>query len=146
MANNYQKEWNYGDVYNFSIEFNRIESYNLYIEQWLKEYYGYSFTSLEHKTNWTISDIVDYKDFSRVSQNVGILFEHLSNIADKRPIRPNAKPINRVQNNKVFNEMEANKIETYLNENNKKIGNMQFATKITGLAICGNENRLMGVE
>lgn len=146
MAINYQKEWNYGDVYNFSIEFNRIESYNLYIEQWLKEYYGYSFTSLEHKTNWTISDIVDYKDFSRVSQNVGILFEHLSNIADKAPIRPNAKPINRVQNNKVFNEMEANKIETYLNENNKKIGNMQFATKITGLAICGNENRLMGVE
>lgn len=146
MANNYQKEWNYGDVYNFSIEFNRIESYNLYIEQWLKEYYGYSFTSLEHKTNWTISDIVDYKDFSRVSQNVGILFEHLNNIANKRPITPNRKPINRVQNNKVFNEWEANQIERYLNENNKKIGNMQFATEITGLAICGNENRLMGVE
>ena len=146
MANNYQKEWNYGDVYNFSIEFNRIESYNLYIEQWLKEYYGYSFTSLEHKTNWTISDIVDYKDFNRVSQNVGILFEHLSNIANKNPIRQNAKPINRVQNNKVFNEWEANQIERYLNENNKKIGNMQFATEITGLAICGNENRLMGVE
>lgn len=146
MANNYQKEWNYGDVYNFSIEFNRIESYNLYIEQWLKEYYGYSFTSLEHKTNWTISDIVDYKDFNRVSQNVGILFEHLNNIANKRPITPNRKPINRVQNNKVFNEWEANQIERYLNENNKKIGNMQFATEITGLAICGNENRLMGVE
>lgn len=146
MANNYQKEWNYGDVYNFSIEFNRIESYNLYIEQWLKEYYGYSFTSLEHKTNWTISDIVDYKDFSRVSQNVGILFEHLNNIANKRPITPNIKPINRVQNNKVFNEMEANRIEIYLNENSKKIGNMQFATEITGLAICGNENRLGGVS
>ena len=69
------RNWNKNDIYNFNIEFNRIEEYNKYIELWLKNYYGFSFETLVHKTDWTIEDIVDLNDFNRVKRNINVLLE-----------------------------------------------------------------------
>ena len=132
------KKWNKNDVYNFNIEFNRIEEYNKYIELWLKNYYGFSFETLVHKTDWTIEDIVDLKDFNRVKRNINILLKQLSTPINELPIV--------YIDNYIFNDVKANEIENILIGNLEVIGNSQWQYNITGLTICGNNLKLGGVN
>lgn len=132
------KKWNKNDAYNFNIEFNRIEEYNKYIELWLKNYYGFSFETLVHKTDWTIEDIVDLKDFNRVKRNINVLLKQLSTPINELPIV--------YIDNYIFNDVKANEIENILIGNLEVIGNSQWQYNITGLTICGNNLKLGGVN
>ena len=68
------KTWTYDDYYDFYVEFNRIESYNEYCKKWLN-HYGIKVDSFTSKTNWTMSDIVDMKDYNRVKTNINLLLK-----------------------------------------------------------------------
>lgn len=140
----YYKEWHSYDVYNFSIEFNRLESYNLYVDNWLRDYFGGNYDILEHKTNWTYSDIVDLKDYNRVGSNINYLYQ----VAQKT-MRNDFSYTNyyksKSSSNTKFDESKAQQLELYSYETLKIIGELQFKNQITGFAICGSDNRLMGV-
>lgn len=131
---NYQKEWKKEDFYNFSIEFNRIEKYNKYIEHWLKEYYGLKFNPLIHVTSWTNYDIIDLNDYNRVKGNINELLNQM---------KYTNKTLN-ISNeiNQTFNNQKANEIESALITMLDKIGQLQFNQKITNLYVCGSTNVL----
>ena len=124
------------DIYNFSIEFNRIESYNVYCVEWLS-YYGIEL-QITSKTNWQYSDIPDIKDFNRIKSNINILINTLN-------IDYNNLNIN-TQFNQTFDYTKANEIEQRLSAYLKQLGEMQFAYNITGLTTTGNSLRLGGVN
>ena len=130
------KNWNKNDIYNFNIEFNRIEEYNKYIELWLKNYYGFSFETLVHKTDWTIEDIVDLNDLNRVKRNINVLLKQLS-------ISNNELRIVYIDNY-FFDEVKANQIESRLKSNLEVIGNSQWQYNITGLTTCSNNDLKLG--
>lgn len=133
---NFGKKWKYNDVYNFNVEFNRIESYNKYIEYWINYYVdqGYYDTklTLEHKTNWEINDIVDLKDFNRVKGNMNALSSILN---------PNESllSINSTAINQTFNQAKANELERKMQQSLDTIGDVQTGGGIPcGLALCGS--------
>ena len=127
-----QKEWNINDVYNFNVEFNRIESYNEYVENWLRNYYKYNFDyTFIHKTNWSINDIVDLTDYNRVKKNI---IELLKAIDSKNTLYIS------YQSNQLWNKEKANEIEKSLSEILTYLGDLQFSSQKCGLAICGNKN------
>lgn len=132
------KTYTKNTIYNFYIEFNRIESYNEYIENWLKNYYGYTFATLIHKTNWNVNDIVDINDFNRVKGNINTLLNVINidnmNLGISQQI------------NQIFNDVKANEIEVRLNINLKILGETQFSYNICGLTICGNDLKLGGAN
>ena len=131
------REWATNDYYNFNIEFNRIESYNEYCKYWLNNYFGknISFTS---KTDWTINDIVDIKDYNRVKENINLLIKTINiNLQDLA--------VDKTTYNQVFNVQKANEIETRLKAYLKQLGERQFANNICGLTTCGNNLKLGGV-
>lgn len=130
------KNWNTSDIYNFNIEFNRIEEYNKYIESWLKNYYGFSFETLVHKTNWTIEDIVDINDFNRLKNNINVLLKQLSNSNNELPIV--------YIDNYFFDVKKANEIENRLISNLEILGNSQWQYNITGLTTCSNNDLKLG--
>lgn len=130
------KNWNTSDIYNFNIEFNRIEEYNKYIESWLKNYYSFSFETLVHKTNWTIEDIVDINDFNRVKNNINVLLKQLSNSNNELPIV--------YIDNYFFDVKKANEIENRLISNLEILGNSQWQYNITGLTTCSNNDLKLG--
>lgn len=130
------KNWNTSDTYNFNIEFNRIEEYNKYIESWLKNYYGFSFETLVHKTNWTIEDIVDLNDFNRLKNNINVLLKRLSTSNDELPIV--------YIDNYFFDVKKANEIENRLISNLEILGNSQWQYNITGLTTCSNNDLKLG--
>ena len=133
MAYTY-KTWKSSDYYNFSVEFNRIESYNEYCKSWLKNYgYDIDFTSI---TNWTIDDIIDIKHFNRVKGNINTLLDKLQVSTSKLNI---STAYNQSFDYSIANELE-NKLKEYLNA----IGEMQFSVQVCGNAICGNETRIVG--
>ena len=130
------KVWKKGDIYNFYVEFNRIESYNKYCQEQLK-YYAIN-VDITNKTDWTIYDIVDLNDFNRVKRNINILLN---------AVKSNEQILNiSSQVNQVWNYEKANEIEQKLKSILDTITNWQFAYEITGLAILGNDMRLGGVE
>lgn len=130
------KVWKKGDIYNFYVEFNRIESYNKYCQEQLK-YYAIN-VDIINKTDWNIYDIVDLNDFNRVKRNINILLN---------AVKSNEQILNiSSQVNQVWNYEKANEIEQKLKSILDTITNWQFAYEITGLAILGNDMRLGGVE
>ena len=129
------KEWLKEEYYNFSIEFNRIESYNEYCKKWLN-YFGIVVT-FDSNTNWNINDIVDIKDYNRVKTNINILLNAIQSDTTRLNISE--------QYNQVWNVTKANELEIRLKENLKKLGEWQFSNEITGIAITGNNLRLGGV-
>ena len=131
-----QKEWNINDVYNFNVEFNRIESYNEYVENWLRNYYKYNFNyTFIHKTNWSINDIVDLNDYNRVKKNI---IELLKAIGSKNTLYIS------YQSNQLWNKEKANEIEKSLSEILTYLGDLQFSSQKCGLAICGNSSIVVG--
>lgn len=128
---NFKKQWNNDDIYNFTIEFNRIENYNKYVEKWLREYFGFSFTSLTHKTDWTNNDIPDVNDLNRIKNNINRLLEIIGS-------RNRILIMNQV--NQVWGVEQANEMESRLYENYDFVSNAQFQVNITGLSVCGSEN------
>ena len=135
---NFQKEWNNKKVYNFSVEFNRIESYNQYVEKWLKEYFGINFgdVSFTHKTNWKETDIVDLNDLNRIRRNLNVLSYVTGDLIDPIPIN--------TQLNQVWTSDKANELEEIVRVNMGGVGDMQFSNHITGLAVSGNTSRIVG--
>lgn len=131
------KEWNFNDFYDFYIEFNRIESYNEYCKNWLKNYYNFniSFTS---KTDWAIEDIVDLQDYNRVKKNINIIL----NTIDSSITRLTTSE----QVNQVFNVDKANEIEIRLKEYLSYLGNLQWLENRSGLTTTGNNLKLGGVS
>ena len=128
------KQWLSTDIYNMSDEFNRIEEYNQYIENWLKNYFDIPFVTLTHNTNWNYNDIVDVNDFNRIKSNINEIakvFDYETTIKTSTKI------------NQVFNFQVANDIETYVDINIELIGNGEFRHKITGLSTCGLELNIM---
>ena len=134
---NFKKEWNTNDTYNFNIELNRIENYNLYVEKWLRDYYNYNFNNyiFNHKTNWNINDIVDLKDINRVKGNINKLLEILG-IENEIKVSQ--------QLNQKWTSEKANEIENRLKDILDYIGGLQFQNNICNLAICGNNQKLVG--
>lgn len=132
------KNWNANHYYDFSVEFNRIESYNKYCNEWvelygLKNNDGYTFI---HKTDWTYSDIVDLNAYNRVKRNINKLREYLQLPSDLT-IEEQA-----IQ---TFNHTKANELETKLKSYLALLGAMQFRSEITGNAVAGgNGLRIVG--
>lgn len=135
---NYQIEWKDNQFYNFNVEFNRIESYNKYVENWLRNYYNFDFEDivLTHKTDWTMNDIVDLKNFNRVKSNINILLKLMNRLGYQLSIRDNV--------NQIFNTISANEIERALTEYLATLGENQFLYNITNLTTCGNDLKIYG--
>lgn len=133
----FKKEWSNNDIYNFYVEFNRIESYNQYVEQWLKNYYKIDFNNynFNHKTNWNINDIIDLNDYNKVKKNINKLL----NIINSINILTTSEQLNQ-----TFNSAKANEIENSLNEILSYLGNLQFENKVCGLSMCGNNLNIVG--
>lgn len=131
------KNWTTSNYYNFNVEFNRIESYNEYCKYWLNTYFGKS-VSFTSKTDWTINDIVDIKDYNRVKENINILIRAID-----IPLQDLA--VDKTTYNQVFNVDKANEIETRLKANLQQIGERQFTYNVCGLTTCGNNLKLGGV-
>lgn len=130
------KNWNANHYYDFSVEFNRIESYNKYCNEWV-ELYGlkddYTFI---HKTDWTYSDIVDLNAYNRVKRNINQLCKYLQ-LSNRLDVSEQA-----VQ---TFNYSKANELESMLLYYLEVLGNMQFISEITGNAVAGgNGLRIVG--
>lgn len=129
------KNWQQNDIYNCDVEFNRIEGYNQYVENWLKTYYNMNSLNLQHKTNWTINDIPDLDDFNRIKRNINRLI----------PILDGGSLLNiSLATNYALSVSEANEIENALKRNLQELGNMQFSYNVTGLAITSNNNLKLG--
>ena len=131
------KNWNVNHYYDFSVEFNRIESYNKYCNEWI-ELYGLKKdnVTLVHKTDWSYSDIVDLNAYIRVQKNINQLCEYLQ--------LPNRLDVSE-QAVQSFNSNKANELESMLLYYLDRLGNMQFASEITGNAIVGgNGLRIVG--
>ena len=129
------RTWNEEDYYDFRVEFNRIESYNEYCKDWLR-YYNIPMNFVS-KTDWTMKDIPDIKDYNRIKNNINLILETIDSINNKLSIS--------TQYNQVWNVEKANEIEVRLKEYLKYIGEFQFANNITGLATTGNSLKLGGV-
>lgn len=129
------RTWNEDDYYDFRVEFNRIESYNEYCKDWLS-YFGIEVT-FTSKTNWTVSDIPDIKDYNRIKNNINVLLDTINSNTIRLGIS--------TQYNQVWNVEKANEIEVRLKEYLKYVGEFQFANNITGLATTGNSLKLGGV-
>lgn len=127
-------KWQRESLYEFSIEFNRIEKFNEYCKKWLK-YFGI-LVSFESNTEWNYLSIPDLNDYNRIKRNINIILDSIGSL--------NRLSING-QLNQTFDYTKANNLEERLKENLKFIGNRQFANEICGLAITGNEQRLGGV-
>lgn len=127
---NFIINWNKDDIYNFAIEFNRIEKYNEYCKQWLK-YYGINvdFTS---KINWNIQDIPSLQDYNRIKGNINLLLDIVNSESIKLNIANNI--------NQTFDYIKANELEIKLNDYLSMLTKMQFQDNITGLTTCGNDN------
>lgn len=129
---NFKKQWNNNDIYNFTIEFNRIENYNKYVEKWLREYFGYYIVpNLTNKTDWTNNDIPDVNDLNRIKNNINKLLSVIG--SSNRILIMN-------QVNQVWGVEQANEMESRLYENYDFVSNAQFQVNITGLSVCGSEN------
>lgn len=129
------KNWAKNDFYNFSEEWNRIESFNEYCYKWLNEYYKVLDETMINKTDWKYTDIPDLKDYNRIKSNMNVLQKIFLSI----------KPFtirNVVNENFDFNK--ANTLEETLKENMLVLGNWQFSYEITGLSVCGNNDRIGG--
>lgn len=129
---NFIINWNKDDIYNFAIEFNRIEKYNEYCKQWLK-YYGINvdFTS---KINWNIQDIPSLQDYNRIKGNINLLLDIVNTSSIKLNIANNI--------NQTFDYIKANELEIKLNDYLSMLTKMQFQDNITGLTACGNSLKL----
>lgn len=129
------KYWDNSKIYNFDIEFNRIEMYNEYCKTWLKNYYSQEIHDFISKTNWTKNDIPDIRDLNRIKTNINYILSLLdiTNISISSQI------------NQVWNSTKANEIENKLYSALKIIGEWQFSYNITGLSITGNNLKLGGV-
>lgn len=129
---NFIINWNKNDIYNFAIEFNRIEKYNEYCKQWLK-YYGINvdFTS---KINWNIQDIPSLQDYNRIKENINLLLNTVNSESIKLNIANNI--------NQTFDYIKANELEIKLNDYLSMLTKMQFQDNITGLTSCGNSLKL----
>ena len=129
---NFIINWNKDDIYNFAIEFNRIEKYNEYCKQWLK-YYGINvdFTS---KINWNIQDIPSLQDYNRIKENINLLLDIVNSESIKLNIANNI--------NQTFDYIKANELEIKLNDYLSMLTKMQFQDNITGLTACGNSLKL----
>lgn len=129
---NFMKSWQQGDTYHFVVELNRIETYNEYVDSWLKNYYGKSYATITNKTNWSNTDIVDLNDINRIIGNVNLLLTQMSTLS----------PIPNQQLDQAWNYPKENELEETLITNLKILGNAQFQCNVTGLAICGNDLKL----
>ncbi len=130
------KTWKKTDIYNFSVEFNRIESYNKYCQEQL-EILGINVDFI-NKTDWNENDIVDMNDLNRVKKNINLLLEAIDLSVSRLNIS--------TQINQNWTNEKANELETRLESIMNVITNWQFMFDITGLKILGNEMKLGGVD
>lgn len=130
------KIWARNDTYNFSDEFNRIESYIEWCKEWLA-YYEIQVV-VESKTNWVYNDIVDLQDYNRVKNNINVLLGAIQSNMTILELR------NEV--NQVFNDIRANEIEQRLYLIIDYVSELQWRYNITGLTITGNSMKLGGVN
>lgn len=130
------KEWKENDIYNFQEEFNRIESYNAYCQEWLS-YFGIEI-NIENKTDWNIYDVVDIKDYNRVKRNINVILQKIDSNLSQLDISN--------QYNQNFSFQKANDLERRLDENLEILGKWQFYYNITGITTSGNSLKLGGVS
>lgn len=135
MAKQYTyKTWDKDNIYDFYVEFNRIEGYNEYCKTWLK-YFGVQ-VDFVSKTDWTINDIVDITDFNRIKSNINTIL----NLINRNDL---SMSISR-QVNQTFNSVKANEIEERLKAYLKQIGEWQFTYNVCGLTTCGGNGLKLG--
>lgn len=130
---NYKIEWHENDIYNFKVEFNRIETYNKYVDNWLHDYYKYNYTNpYTYKLDWSVLDIPDLLDYNRVKRTINLLSNQANSIYQNLDILeyPN---INR------FSYINANDLEDRVFYNLRYVGGKQFSVNICGLSICGSQ-------
>lgn len=132
------KKWEYGQTYNFSDEFNRIEGYNQYCDNWITDYYYWQFKrtqKLQHKTEWEYTNIPFLDDYNRIKRNMNDINKQLKGI-QKLEISE--------EYNQKFNNNKANELEKTLEENINNLGNLQVSHGITGLSLCGSNYIRLG--
>ena len=139
LPENKIKNWKFGDIYNFYIEFNRIESYNEYCKKLLTNH-NIEFESFESKTDWTTSDIVDINDLNRVKNNINIIMEAL------RYASPSDKLDISYEENQKWTYAEANKLEKALEKNLEEISSWYFQYAICGFHNTGQTLKIGGVK
>ena len=130
------RKWNKQDIYDFYIEFNRIEEYNEYCKSWLK-YFNIN-VDFQSKTDWKMTDIVDINDFNRVKSNINLIMETIE--SSTLPLEISE------QSNQVFNDIKATEIDNRLKEYLKQLGEWQFTYNMCGLTTTGNSLKLGGVN
>ena len=130
------KTWKTNDFYDFYLEWNRIEGFNKYAQNWLN--LNGKTLSLNHKTNWTIQDIPDMNDYNRLKENINEILNAINSSQTRLAISQ--------QINQVWNVEKANEIELRLKKYLEYIGNLQFVYNVTGLTNCGNNLKLGGVN
>ena len=137
------KNWSNNDIYDFNVEFNRIESYNYYCYYWLNVYYKLIFSLTDYNIEWTINDIVDINDFNRVKSHINLVYTNVHTLINDKSLAMLLQISN--ASNQSFNTRKANEIEQKLKYNLKGLGNKQFENNISGLTRCGNNLKLNGV-
>ncbi len=131
---NFKKDWKATDTYNMVIEINRIEYYNKYVDEWLKNYFKNEYQTLTHKVDWSEEDIIfSLNQFNRIKSNINTLNERLSNLANLSVLTDSGQTLG-------LNDLQA--LEDYLMANMKKLGEYQFVYPITNLTYCGDVLKL----
>lgn len=131
------KQWTSSSIYNFDIEFNRIETYNKYIKSCYSNFFSTT-TSIKNlldsvviKNDYTIDDIPDLQDYCRIKNNLNILCQ-VNGLTEIEKL-----PLNYTNPNEYFNYQKANELEARLRANLDVVGNKQYSNNICGLLNCG---------
>lgn len=135
------KMWKSSDIYNFDIEFNRIESYNKYCKDWLYSYYGTTLP-IQIKNDWTMEDIIDLTNYNNLKSNVNACVSRINSIYNVET----TKILTIIDTyNQSFDYYKANEIEEMLKDYLSKLGSLQFLYNVSGLTTSGNNLKLNGV-
>ena len=131
------KNWVKNEIYNFASEFYRIESYTQYCCDWLIYFGLLNQDNILIKLDWNNNSIPDLIEYNRVKRNLNFV----SMVLDEE------QTLQVLENaNQKFTHDNANEMEKSLKNSVEKIGNWQFAYQISGISICGNNDRLAGVN
>lgn len=131
------KQWTSSSIYNFDIEFNRIETYNKYIKSCYSNFFSTTSSitklldSVVIKNDYTIDDIPDLQDYCRIKNNLNILCQ-VNGLTEIEKL-----PLNYTNPNEYFNYQKANELEARLRANLDVVGNKQYSNNICGLLNCG---------
>ncbi|MFI3329110.1 MAG: hypothetical protein R3Y05_01335 [bacterium] len=131
---NFIIEWKKKDNISLDVELNRIEYYNKFVDNCLKNYFNNDYDELTHKLDWQVNDrMFSLQEYNRIKSNINVLNERLLNLA----LLDIEKTSGQTLGLSNINELEA-----YLSANLQGLGNIQFRNVVTSLTFCGDSLKL----